>query len=255
MHWLSLWNQCVGDYWDEIYDLRGSLLTGFLLSRRRTVGRYRNINQHRVEEIADLVEISPPPEPRLWLSETAVLEANKLIPADVPVFAIGPTANWGGKRWPIERFADLALRAIGKNGVLPNAKVAVLGTEEERSTAEHILQIIPTGSRIDLIGKPLDLAAACIANARLFAGNDSGLMHIAAATGTPTLGLFGPSPERRYGPWGIHCMSVRTRETYEELVNAPEFNYRSQDSLMKSLTVEMAYDALFALCRKVNISS
>ena len=44
-------------------------------------------------------------------------------------------------------------------------------------------------------------------------------------------------------------------ETYEELVNAPGFNYKSQESLMTSLTVEMVYDALITLCRKVKISS
>jgi ADP-heptose:LPS heptosyltransferase len=45
--------------------------------------------------------------------------------------------------------------------------------------------------------------------ARVFMGNDPGLMHLAAAAGAPTLGLFGPSDERLYGPWGPKTRAVR----------------------------------------------
>jgi ADP-heptose:LPS heptosyltransferase len=45
-------------------------------------------------------------------------------------------------------------------------------------------------------------AAACLARVALFVGNDSGLMHLAAAAGAPTLGLFGPTPADEYGPAG-----------------------------------------------------
>src|SRR3546814_17444434 len=60
-------------------------------------------------------------------------------------------------------------------------------------------------------------AAACLERADFFVGNDSGLMHLAAAAGTPTLGLFGPSPEVRYRPWGPHAGYVRTPERFEAL--------------------------------------
>jgi len=56
---------------------------------------------------------------------------------------------------------------------------------------------------IDLCGAlSLPEAAACLARAALFVGNDSGLMHLAAAAGAPTLGLFGPTPAEEYGPAG-----------------------------------------------------
>ncbi|MDQ2805257.1 MAG: hypothetical protein M3Y41_22235, partial [Pseudomonadota bacterium] len=51
-------------------------------------------------------------------------------------------------------------------------------------------------------------AAACIERAVLYVGNDSGLMHLAAATGTPTLGLFGPTPAAEYAPAGLHAAAV-----------------------------------------------
>jgi ADP-heptose:LPS heptosyltransferase len=56
---------------------------------------------------------------------------------------------------------------------------------------------------IDLVGAlALPEVAAVIARCALFVGNDSGLMHLSAATGTPTLGLFGPSRVSEYGPAG-----------------------------------------------------
>ena len=75
------------------------------------------------------------------------------------------------------------------------------------------------GRTIDLTGK-VDLltAYACLRRARLFIGNDSGLMHIAAAAGAPTIGLFGPSDERRYGPWGDKTEAVRGPRSFDQFL-------------------------------------
>ena len=56
----------------------------------------------------------------------------------------------------------------------------------------------------------LDLpeVAAVLARAAIFIGNDSGLMHLAAAAGAPTLGLFGPTPSDEYGPAGPKAQAV-----------------------------------------------
>ncbi|MCR5873284.1 glycosyltransferase family 9 protein [Phenylobacterium sp. J426] len=62
---------------------------------------------------------------------------------------------------------------------------------------------------IDLTGKDLLTAYAALKHARLFIGNDSGAMHLAAAAGCPTIGLFGPSDERLYAPWGPGTRVVR----------------------------------------------
>ncbi|MDX2291719.1 MULTISPECIES: glycosyltransferase family 9 protein, partial [Streptomyces] len=56
---------------------------------------------------------------------------------------------------------------------------------------------------VDLVGRlTIPEAAACLRRCALFVGNDSGLMHLAAAAGTPTLGLFGPTPAEEYAPSG-----------------------------------------------------
>ena len=61
-------------------------------------------------------------------------------------------------------------------------------------------------------------AYACLRRARLFIGNDSGLMHIAAAAGAPTIGLFGPSDERRYAPWGDKAVAVRGPRSFDQFL-------------------------------------
>jgi ADP-heptose:LPS heptosyltransferase len=73
--------------------------------------------------------------------------------------------------------------------------------------ATPVLTALPQA--LDLVGK-LDLpeVAAVLARAAMFIGNDSGLMHLAAAAGAPTLGLFGPTPSDEYGPAGPKARAV-----------------------------------------------
>lgn len=250
-HWVSLWAACIGHRWDIVYDLRGSMLARLVWAGDRHIGDYRDDSIHRVAELGRLIGVSPPPAPSLALSAEARATAAALVPDGRQVLAIGPTANWGGKQWPADRFAALALRATGEGGLLEGGVVAVLGAEPEREMAQPVLDALPGAARIDLIGQSLPVAAACIERSALYCGNDSGLMHIAAATGTPTLGLFGPSPETRYGPWGNHCASVRTDEGFKELVLSPDFDHLSQKSLMTGLSVDKAYEALANLYTSV----
>ena len=94
---------------------------------------------------------------------------------------------------------------------------------------------------IDLVGRPdLLTAAALLSRCDMYIGNDSGLMHIAAASGVPTLGLFGPSKEAHYAPWGERTAVVRTALDYDQLVGGPGYDPRTTGTLMDSLTVDMA---------------
>jgi ADP-heptose:LPS heptosyltransferase len=78
--------------------------------------------------------------------------------------------------------------------------------------AKPVLQALPTA--IDLVGRfSLPEIAAFLSRAGLFVGNDSGLMHLAAAAGTPTLGLFGPTNAMEYGPAGLRRMVVTGPDT------------------------------------------
>ncbi len=82
--------------------------------------------EHRVRQLGRLFDLDPPPSPRLWRSPQHERAAGALVPAGGPVLAIGPAANWRGKQWRAERFAELASRLTGADGLLPGARVAVL---------------------------------------------------------------------------------------------------------------------------------
>ena len=88
-------------------------------------------------------------------------------------------------------------------------------------------------------GVDLLTAAAVLRRCALFVGNDTGLMHIAAAAGAPTLGLFGPSHASHYGPWGRLGAIASTFIPAAELFRRG-FDHRTTGTLMDSLSVEAA---------------
>ena len=97
---------------------------------------------------------------------------------------------------------------------------------------------------------PASLDLAALRRVGLFIGNDTGLMHMAAAVGTPTLGLFGPSPSAQYSPWGPHAAIASTEIPYAELCGGPDFDHRTTGTLMDSLSVDRAEAAALALLHR-----
>lgn len=243
-HWRQLWRATRRTRWDIIVDLRGSAIAWLLRASRRFVARDREKTDHRVIALGAVLGLDPPPAPHLWAAEADRAEALRLLPDGERHLIVAPTANWAGKCWPAERFVDLAVRLTGPGGRLAGARIAVCAGAWERADAEAVLRALPADRRIDLIGR-LELPAlyACLERADLFVGNDSGLMHMAAAAGAPTLGLFGPSREELYGPWGPCAAAVRTERSFPEIRHHPDYDYRKSDCWMLDLSVEKALTA------------
>lgn len=247
LHWLKLYSAVAGRRWDLVVDLRGSAIAWLLWAGERKVAVKEDKDTHRVRHLGALFGLDPPPSPTLWLSAGIRAAAAALVPAGPPVLAIGPAANWRGKQWRGEYFAELARRLTVRGGAFDGARVAVLAAAHERPQAEKLLAALPPERVIDLVGKTDVLtAAAVVKSAAMFIGNDTGLMHIAAAVGTPTLGLFGPSPAARYAPWGRCTALVQTERAPAELMG-PGFDHRTTETLMDSLSVERVETAVWAL--------
>jgi ADP-heptose:LPS heptosyltransferase len=244
-HWLLLWRDCVGQMWDLIVDLRGSALSYALLARQRKIQWSSEAREHRVREVARLFALDPPPAPRVFLAQQHRDVAARHIPPGSPVLAIGPAANWPAKTWPADRFATLIAHLTAPGGALPNARVAIFGGAEDRDALRPVVDSVPPARCIDLAGR-IDLltVAACLERCALYVGNDSGLMHIAAATGIPTLGLFGPSRDERYGPWGPNATAIRTPESFETLMAKAT---TMSGTVMTSLSVDAVEQAAVAL--------
>lgn len=239
LHWLGLWLQVAGRKWDHVVDLRGSALAYVVPHRARLVFHGDARPMHRVAQLAEAAGLKAELSPRLWTAPRHETEAARLAPDGAPILALGPTANWRGKEWPIENFIALAARLTGERGPLASGRVAVFGAAAERAAAQPLLDSLEPAHRLDLIGR-IDLVTsfAVLKRCTLFIGNDSGLMHLAAAAGVPTLGLFGPSRETHYAPHGRFAAVVRTPESFEALIGQPGYDHRTTDTLMRSLSVD-----------------
>ncbi len=198
-HWLTLWAETVTTAWDLVVDIRASALSYVLVTRRRAV--MRKSQGHKIVQLARLLRLDPPPMPVNWTDDADRSLAASLLQDGAPIIALAPTANWTGKVWPAESFIALTHRL--RETLLPGARIAIFAGPGAQEAALAAPVLAAFSDAIDLTGR-LDLpqAASCLARCALFIGNDSGLMHLSAASGCPTLGLFGPTPSAEYGPAG-----------------------------------------------------
>lgn len=245
-HWRKLWRETVGIRWDTVVDLRRSALVWTLCAKHR-VRHGAERGAHRVVANAAMLGLDPPPAPKLWTLPAHDARAAALIPDGGPVLAIGPTANWAGKTWPIARFVELARRLTAPGAPFADARLAVFAAPGEADAAEPLAAALPPDRVLRLTGER-DLLAVYAALGRCagYVGNDSGLMHLAAAAGVPTLGLFGPSDDRLYGPWGGRCAAVRGAP-FAEIVARPGFDFSGPECRMTDLSVDTAERAAHAL--------
>jgi heptosyltransferase III len=123
-----------------------------------------------------------------WLNERGWDERESLI-------AIHPGAGSKSKRWPLERFCELArILALQTN----NRILLVEGPAEPGLITRGFLGFDPILAR----SISLALLAAVLERCRAFIGNDSGIAHLAAGLGVPSLVLFGPTLPRHWAPLG-----------------------------------------------------
>lgn len=245
-HWVQLWKQCVGIRWDLIVDLRRSFAARLLIGKRVEIPHDR-AGEHKVDQYARTLNLTSSPAPTIWLDAQAERAADDVLPRGRKYFAVGPTANWAGKIWPVERFIEVISNLTCAGGILEDHVPVIFGAPGEESQIKKIEETFGNQC-IYLVGKLDPLATAAAAKRCSFCiGNDSGLMHVAAAAGVPTLGLFGPSHPEIYGPYGAHTRYVRTDRSYDELISAPDYDHRTTGTLMESLSVEKVLQAAHAL--------
>ncbi|MCG6893873.1 MAG: glycosyltransferase family 9 protein [Desulfobacteraceae bacterium] len=155
---------------------------------------------------------TPHRSPVLPVSKTRRSEARRLLRREGvttghgPLVALQPFSLWRYKEWPLHRQAQLARWLVEAVG----ATVVLLGTERERTrTGVFFRDSVPPPRLFDLTGKtPLPLLPALLAECRLLVGMDSAGLHIAAAVGTATFGIFGPTSPADWAPRGIRHGTV-----------------------------------------------
>jgi lipopolysaccharide heptosyltransferase I len=118
---------------------------------------------------------------------------------------VNPGAGWPSKRWPAERFGEVARHLGQKHGV---RSIAVWAGDEERNWAETIAEVASGYATLACDTTLGQLGALC-RRAELFVGADTGPLHLAAAVGVPCIGLFGPMSAERNGPYGSRNIALQ----------------------------------------------
>lgn len=132
--------------------------------------------------------------------------------------AIHPGSGSPRKNWAVDRFAALAL------ALAPECSWLLIEGPADREPASALRNAAP--GAITARELPPRVLGALLARAGLFVGNDSGVAHLAAAFGAPTLALYGPTDPEVWGPVGPRVKTLRAK-----------------DARLESLAVERVLDA------------
>lgn len=231
--------------YDVVYNLHGGTTATFLTrasGARHRVGfktyQYANLHTalvpsplllwgqqktHSVEQQLALlgwtgVPVSDKPRTELGISPGAVESVNQQLAnaglADRQIALIHPAAAFETKRWATENFARVA-EFVAERGLAP---VAIAAPNEL-----GIIDALLNESSVHVLSLELSLpeVTALAARSRVFVGNDSGIAHIAAAVGTPSVVVFGSSNVAHWRPWN----RAKAEVVFEELPCQPCHGY------------------------------
>jgi len=137
------------------------------------------------------------------VSSRALEEIHTVLGGEHPFALINPGAAWPNKRWPADRFGEVAAFLREVRG-LPSF---VLWGPGEEGLAGAVVETSSGAARVAPPTRIADLLALSRA-ASLMVSGDTGPLHLAAAVGTPTVSLFGPTDPQRNGPWHADDVSV-----------------------------------------------
>ena len=213
--------------------------------------------QHEADHLLHRLSLDgipiPPPgrgEMNLTLTETERSEAHAWLLEHCGeelrlggLAGIGPGSKWPSKVWPAERFAELGRHLIKEFGLFP----VVFGGCEDSELAERL--IAEWGQGINAAGLlTIRQAAAALSCCRLYVGNDTGTMHLAAAVGTPCVAVFSAQdyPGRWY-PYGNGHVVLRESVPCEACL----LKKCDRDmECLKRIGVERMLDACRSICEK-----
>ncbi|HEV3307718.1 MAG TPA: glycosyltransferase family 9 protein [Candidatus Sulfotelmatobacter sp.] len=228
----TTWNDVRGARYDIAVDLQGAIRSAMLARwsgapvvygageprespaslwyTRKVVARGRHVVEQNLS-VAEAVGERPLEVPAAEISCDFPLDPRaeeridqRLAKRNIREFAIlNPGAGWGAKRWPAERYGEVA-RGLAKFGVRSILNDGP-GEEELVRAAEGA-----SGGTAQAISCTITELIALTRRARLFVGGDTGPLHLAAALRVPVVGIYGPTDPARNGPYGTRSVVLRS---------------------------------------------
>jgi len=238
---VTVWNDMRDVHYDVAVDLQGALRSGILARlsgarvvygtaeprespaslwyTRKVVARGRHVIEQNFSVAQGLIECVQYARPRMKLSPPKILvdfpcdpqvEASiekKLSQQTIRDFAIlNPGAGWGAKRWPAERYGEVACRLAGA-GIFPLVNYGA-GEADLFRAVSHA-----SGGTARPMNCTIAELIAWMRRARLFIGGDTGPLHLAAALRIPVVAIYGPTDPGRNGPYGTRSVVLRSSES------------------------------------------
>lgn len=144
-------------------------------------------------------------------------------------FHAGSAPDFVWKRWPLAYWTELGQALVSKN-----YHILIFGGKDEAKLKRKLQARI--GKDASLVETDLLTCAAIMQHCEFFVSNDSGLMHLAAAAGIKTFGLFGPTDESQTGPRGSHSYVIRMLGTFPSYHTEKNYNLGNKpDETLKAL--------------------
>ena len=170
---------------------------------------------HVIEQDVELAsaiagDLLSPVQPLLPTDPRAEAWADDILPpGGASAVLINPGAGWGAKRWPVERYAEIA-----KSLIADGFRILVNAGPGEEPLAESILQGVGEGaSAVTVLNCNLAHLIAATRRVALVIAGDTGPLHLACALGRPVVGIYGPTDPSRNGPFGGTFKVLRSPES------------------------------------------
>jgi heptosyltransferase-1 len=158
---------------------------------------------------------------------------------------MAPTAGWGAKQWPVERYGAVAA-ALGRAGF----RILVNAPSSEHTVGRRVVEA--SGGAATLVPCSVGQMIALVRRAGVVIAGDTGPLHLAAALERPVVGLFGPTDPARNGPYGTQSRVMRHSSSRVDHSRHVE----TEEGLMQ-ITTEQVVEAALELLRagqdKVNV--
>jgi ADP-heptose:LPS heptosyltransferase len=142
-----------------------------------------------------------------------------------PLIAVHPGSGSKAKNWPLENYVSLVQSLYQRC----RGTVLVVEGPAERNMIDNMSEVLDGITFIALQCLPLPLLAAVLSQCSLFIGNDSGITHLAAALGLPTIALFGPTDPYVWGPRGKKVFIAR-----EVIEDGSGWKWASTDTVLEA---------------------
>jgi heptosyltransferase-1 len=249
------------EQYDVCVDLQGALRSAVIAkwahakrligedAPRERVARYffkervRTRGVHVIEqamEVMSIVAEETLPMCRALLPQDAAAECKaSAIPA--PFVLLIPGAGWGAKRWPAERYAELAMRLRDAG-----YSVVVNSGPGEESLAGEVATL--SNGAANVLRSSISELIAVTRRAALVIGGDTGPLHLASALGKPVVGIFGPTDPARNGPFGGTFRVLRHPESRRD-----HTRHSAPEAGLLTITPESVMSAAMDLLREERV--